>query len=63
MKNAKRQNAPLISYNLKRIKMNEKGTRRQQKHDMLLAFMANKTRTPQPAPKPSLLKTLLSVLF
>jgi hypothetical protein len=38
-------------------------TRRQQKHDMLIAFMANmnteKQRRPAPA-KPKILKTLLS---
>jgi len=45
----------------------EEQTRRQQKHDMLLTFMAN-VKTPKqkrrPAPiKPRILKTLLSFLF
>lgn len=59
----------LISYNLKRIKLHEKATKKQQKHDMLLTFMeqANQPRPKLKArptkAKPSFLRNLLSIFL
>lgn len=54
-----------ISYNAKREKLHDKATRRQQKHDMLLTFMANQPAKKQrPAtPRPSFLRSLLSIFL
>lgn len=67
MKNTSYKSAAesFISYNLKREKLHDKATRRQQKHDMLLTFMANQPVKKQraAAPKPSFLRSLLSIFL
>jgi hypothetical protein len=54
-----------IGYNRKREKLHDKATRRQQKHDMLLTFMASQTtHKPRAAtPAPSLLRSILSIFL
>ena len=46
-----------VGHGLRKERLHSKVTRRQQKHDMLLTFMAN-----QPAPKPRSLKRRPSFL-
>ncbi len=63
--NEKAANRLLMKYNHRQMKLRETPTRRQQKHDLLLTFMANQPSRRQTAgrTRSSLLRSILSIFL